>query len=80
MFFLFPFIFNRFFLSLLFCALSSFSLWVLFLLCVLSLLFQFFVEARNGGLGLRLESGGLGLRLPISVGLGFAVGKVVVWA
>jgi hypothetical protein len=48
---------------------------VLSLLCVLSLLFQFFVEARNGGLGLRLESGGLGLGLPISVGLGFAVGK-----
>ena len=49
LFFLFPFIFNRFFLSSSLC--SLFSLWVLSLLCVLSLLFQFFVEARNGGLG-----------------------------
>jgi hypothetical protein len=42
---------------------SLFSLWVLSLLCVLSLLFQFFVEARNGGLGFAVGKWWFGLGL-----------------
>ena len=62
LFFLFPFIFNRFFLSLLLCALSS--LYGCSLFSVYSLFsFSFFVKARNGGLGFAVGKWWFGLGL-----------------